>query len=68
MIITLESILDRYGPKSSVPRLIAIASMDLGERSEAAKRVIEKRERRVYLVAMGFTFQEACLILNSSKV
>lgn len=44
---TLAEQLDEIGPMGSLVRLKAIAGMDLGERSEAAKRVVKKREARI---------------------
>lgn len=45
-------------------RLEAIASMNLGERSEAAKRALAKRARRRELMEYGMDFETACLIVN----
>lgn len=41
--MTIEEKLNKIGQKGSIKRLKAIAKMKLGERSEAAKRVITKR-------------------------
>jgi len=42
----VEKYLDSIGAKSSAERLAAIAGLNLGERSEAAARVLKKRQRR----------------------
>jgi hypothetical protein len=60
----IEKYLDTIGEKGSVARLEAIASLNLGERSEAARRVLEKRGRRKELMEMGFDFQSAVLIVD----
>ena len=48
-------------------RLDAIASMNLGERSEAAKRASANRARRRELVEYGMDFATACLVVKDSK-
>ena len=45
-------------------RLDAIASMNLGERSEAAKRASANRARRRELLEYGMDFATACLVVN----
>lgn len=50
----IEKIIEESGPIGSTKRLETIARLDLGERSEAAKRVIKKRARTLQLVSMGF--------------
>lgn len=44
--MSIEDQLDLVGPRGSMKRLIAIASMNLGDRTAAAQRVILKREAR----------------------
>lgn len=41
-----------------------IANFELGERSEAARRVLYKRERRQELMNGGMSFENACLVVN----
>ena len=60
----LEKYLDSIGEKSSIQRLKVIASMDLGKRSDAARRVWEKRYRRKELMDMGLSYENAVLIVN----
>ena len=48
-------------------RLDAIASMNLGERSEAAKRASANRARRRELVEHGMDFATACFIVNKEN-
>lgn len=49
-------------------RLNAIASMNLGKRSEAAKRVLAKRKRRKELVEeCDMDFEIACLVVNKEN-
>lgn len=48
-------------------RLDAIASMNLGERSEAARRASRNRMRRKELMEYGITFETACLIVNQEN-
>ena len=43
---SIEKYLDSIGEKGSIQRLEVIATMNFGERSEAARRVCEKRYRR----------------------
>ena len=61
---SLEKYLDSIGEKNSAERLRVIASMDLGERSDAARRVCEKRYRRKELMEMGLSYENAVLIVN----
>ena len=63
----VEKYLDSIGAKSSAERLAAIASLNLGERSEAAARVIRKRQRRRELMDKGLSFTEACMIVNEEQ-
>lgn len=44
---TLEATLNEIGQPGDTNRLREIAKLNLGERSEAAKRVLIKRERRL---------------------
>ena len=60
----LEKYLDTIGEKGSIQRLEVIASMDLGMRSEAARRVCEKRYRRKELMDMGLSYENSVLIVN----
>lgn len=62
-----EKYLDSVGRKGSDERLRAIASTDLGERSEAAKRVNDKRYRRLELIRNGFDAETAKLIVAREK-
>jgi len=61
---SVEDYLDSKGEKGSTKRLEIIASMNLGTRSEAARRVCEKRYRRKELMDIGFSFEDAVLIIN----
>lgn len=60
----LEKYLDSIGEKGSIQRLEVIASMDLGKRSDAARRVCEKRYRRKELMDMGLSYENAVLIVK----
>ena len=60
----LEKYLDTIGEKGSIQRLEVIASMDLGMRSEAARRVCEKRYRRKELMDMVLSYENSVLIVN----
>lgn len=60
----IEKYLDSIGEKSSTERLGVIASMNLGNRSEAARRACEKRYRRKELMDKGLSFEYAVLIVN----
>lgn len=55
----LETYLDSIGPIGSTKRLEAIATLDLGERSRAAKRVLARRTYRLNLMSQGFTREQA---------
>ena len=48
-------------------RLDAIASMNLGERSKAAKRASANRSRREELMEYDMDFETACLIVNTEN-
>ena len=61
---SVEKYLDSIGEKSSTQRLEVIATMNLGNRSEAARRVCEKRYRRKELMDKGLSFENAVLIVN----
>lgn len=50
---SIENYLNSIGEKGSTERLKVIASMNLGHRSEAAKRICKKRERRKKLMDKG---------------
>jgi len=63
----VEKYLDSIGAKSSAERLAAIAGLNLGERSEAAARVLKKRQRRRELMDKGLSFAEACMIVNEEQ-
>jgi hypothetical protein len=63
----IEKYLDSIGKKSSTERLGVIASMNLGNRSEAARRVCEKRYRRKELMDKGLSFEYAVLIVNKEN-
>lgn len=65
--MNINEYLDSIGAKSSAERLAAIAGLNLGERSEAAARVIRKRQRRRELMNKGLTFEEACMIVNEEQ-
>ena len=60
----IEKYLDSVGPLGSIQRLQTIADLNLGKRSFAAQRTIEKRNRRKELIELGFSFEIACLIVN----
>ena len=61
----LETYLDSIGPVGSTKRLEAIAGLNLGERSEAAKRVLKRRAYRRDLMAKGLTREEASIIVST---
>lgn len=60
--------LDGFGAPGNIVRLAAIAALDLGERSRAAKRVIYKRRRRLEIMAAGWDFAVAKLIVDAENV
>ena len=60
----LEKYLDSIGEKGSIQRLEVIATMGLGKRSDAARRVCEKRYRRKELMEMCLSYENAVLIVN----
>ena len=64
---SIEDYLDSNWEKGSTERLEIIASMNLGNRSEAARRASEKRYRRKELMDMGLSFEDAVLIINKQK-
>lgn len=50
--------------KNGQSRLEAISNMNLGIRSEAAKRCLEKREYRKFLMDFGMSHKDACIVVN----
>lgn len=64
----IKEILDRIGPPGSEARLKAIATMNLGEQSEAAARVLYRRSERKRLMDAGFTRDEALLIVRNREI
>ena len=48
-------------------RLYAIASMNLGKRSEAAERASQNRARRKELMDYDMDFETACLVVNQEN-
>ena len=48
-------------------RLYAIASMNLGKRSEAAERASQNRARRKELMDCDIDFETACLVVNQEN-
>ena len=48
-------------------RLDAIASMNLGKRSEAAERASQNRARRKELMDYDMDFETACLVVNTEN-
>lgn len=61
---SLDNYINTSGKLGSSERLQTIANLDLGKRSEAAKRVLEKRNYRKYLMDKGISFEDAVLIVN----
>jgi len=45
--MSIKEKLDKVGPPGNSRRLKVISEMDLGSRSEAAKRVLEKRRKKI---------------------
>ena len=64
---SIEKYLNSVGEKGSTERLLVIATMNLGERSEAARRVSDKRYRRKELMDMGLSYENAVLIVNREE-
>ena len=48
-------------------RLDVIANMNLGRRSEAARRALQNRTRRKELMDSGMSFETACLVVNTEN-
>ena len=63
---SLDNYINTTGKLGSSERLQTIANLDLGERSEAAKRVLERRNYRKDLMDKGLSFEHAVLIVNES--
>lgn len=63
---SLDNYINTSGKLGSSERLQTIANLDLGKRSEAAKRVLEKRNYRKDLMDKGISFEDAVLIVNRS--
>jgi hypothetical protein len=61
---SLEKYFNSIGEKGSIERLEAISTSNLGLRSDAARRVCEKRYRRKELMNMGLSYETAVLIVN----
>ncbi len=65
--MNINEYLDSIGAKSDAERLAAIAGLNLGDRSEAAARVLRKRQCRRELMDKGLSFTEACMIVNEEQ-
>ena len=65
--MNLQEYLNQIGEQGSEIRLSVIASMNLGERSEAAAKVLQKRARRKELMDMGHPFEIANVILKAEN-
>lgn len=65
--MNLQEYLNQFGEQGSETRLSVIASMNLGERSEAATKVLQRRARRKELMNMGFSFDTANLIVKAEE-
>jgi hypothetical protein len=63
---TIESHLSQF-PLGSDERLVAIYNLNIGEASNAAKRVLEKRSERRRLMSIGHSQETACLIVNNQN-
>jgi hypothetical protein len=63
----LEDYLNTIGEKGTTERLFAIAKMDLGDRSEAARKVVDRRYRRKELMDKGLSFEHSVLIVNNEN-
>jgi hypothetical protein len=63
----IEQYLDTIGEKGSSKRLEIIAILNLHARSEAARRVLNKRNRRKELMDKGLSFEESVLIVNNEQ-
>ena len=61
----IETYLDSLGEKGCIERMETISRLELGERSEAAQRVSEKRSIRKEWMDKGLTFEQACLMVNN---
>ena len=66
--MTIKEQLDLIGPPGSNARLQAIANMNLGERSEAAKRVLAKRSERLFYINNGMSIECAKLIVDKTNI
>lgn len=64
---SIPNYLDSVGKMGSNERLQAIANLDLGKRSEAAKRALERRFLRKDLMNKGISFEDAVLIVNKNS-
>jgi len=66
-MLDIEKRITNLMEENNFSRLEAIVMMDLGVRSEAARRVLEKRSRRKELMSFGLTFEQACLVVNQQN-
>lgn len=66
-MLDIEKRIANLMEQNSFSRLEAIEMMDLGVRSEAARRVINKRLRRKELMSFGLTFEQSCLVVNQEN-
>lgn len=60
----VESDFDKFGEKGTEARIEAISRAGLGQQSEAAQIVLEKRYRRKELMEMGLSYEHSVLIVN----
>jgi hypothetical protein len=61
----LNEILDSVGTIGSMERLKYIANLDLGIRSESAKKVVQKRELVKSYMDKGLSHEESIIVVKS---
>lgn len=63
----MEDYLNTIGKRGDTERLKAISYMNLGTRSEAARRVLDRRFKRLELMSKGFSHKESVIVVNNHK-
>ena len=63
----IEKYIDSTGLIGSAVRLETISNLDLGQRSLSAKKVLERRNYRKYLMKKGLSISDAVLIVNRNN-
>ncbi len=63
--MSIELVINEKIKQTGKSRLEIISNLNLGDRSASARKALDKRFRRKELMEYGYSFEVACLIVNS---